>query len=99
MEMIYTTDEPRYYLILFREVILMNLMSFLIVSQASEQLGCSKVTVRQLIQRGTLAAQETPYGWLIEPESVQRLNETRKGQWHPGSRGRGKKGPVKSREV
>lgn len=51
--------------------------NYLTPSEAGRLLGTSGNWVKQLVRRGELQGVETHLGWLIEPESVQRLANKR----------------------
>lgn len=44
---------------------------------AGRRLGVSRTRVRQLIEKGRLTGYLTPLGYLIDPESLERLIEER----------------------
>lgn len=50
---------------------------YLTPSEAGQLLGNSGTWVKRLAQRGDLDGVETHLGWLIKPESVERLAEER----------------------
>ncbi len=50
---------------------------YLTPSEAGRLLGNSGAWVKRLAQRGDLEGVETHLGWLIKPESVERLAEER----------------------
>jgi hypothetical protein len=45
--------------------------------RAARSLGLSTQRVRQFITDGRLAAESTPFGWLIEPSSLAKLQAAR----------------------
>ena len=51
--------------------------NYLSPSEAGRALGTSGQWVKQLARRGQLDGVETALGWLIEPESVERLANER----------------------
>ncbi len=51
--------------------------NYLAPSEAGSILGTSGNWVKQLVRRGDLEGVETHLGWLIEPESVERLANER----------------------
>lgn len=50
---------------------------YLTPSEAGRLLGTSGTWVKRLVRRGDLEGVETHLGWLIRPESVERLAEER----------------------
>jgi excisionase family DNA binding protein len=56
----------------------MELVSWLTVRHAAQQLGVARLTAYNLIRAGRLRAVETPLGLLVDPASVAHYAATRR---------------------
>jgi excisionase family DNA binding protein len=64
----------------------MELVTWLTVRQAAQQLGIARLTCYQLIKLGRVRAVQTPLGLLVDPASVERYAATRRPVRHKGEK-------------